>query len=323
MAWRTIACAPRWTDGHHGRLSQPHELAAFLHRPQAVANVDVYAGVTPVSVGGDSIGGSIVVRSADPAFAQSGEHLLKGEAGTSYRSNGNGWGGISPARLRPSSVSLDYAGAYTQSDNYGRAATSRTTRSPAGRATPCRRTRWAPPPTSPATSRSGSRGTAASPAGLHLRRPGHPVRGLCQPADGHDGEHQRPVQSRVHRRARTGEPSARAYYQHTEHEMDFGDDKRSGTARGSRRAAGHDTARALLADLRLEMAGGDGGVRRRHADEDRRQEHGCHRQRGDPAGRASLLRSAARYQESPGRLVAAFRRGHVALRFPEPERRAA
>ena len=37
--------------------------------PTAVAHVDVYAGVTPVSVGGDSIGGSIVVRTADPAFA--------------------------------------------------------------------------------------------------------------------------------------------------------------------------------------------------------------------------------------------------------------
>ncbi len=46
--------------------------------PTAVANIDVYAGVTPVSVGGDSIGGSIVVRSADPAFAEPGAHLLQG-----------------------------------------------------------------------------------------------------------------------------------------------------------------------------------------------------------------------------------------------------
>ena len=86
--------------------------------PSAVASVDVYAGVTPVSVGGDSIGGSIVVRSADPAFAPSGEHLLKGEAGASYRSNGNGWGGNLGGTFATERLSVAYAGAYTQSDNY-------------------------------------------------------------------------------------------------------------------------------------------------------------------------------------------------------------
>ncbi len=86
--------------------------------PTAVANTDVYAGVTPVSVGGDSIGGSIVVRSADPAFAQPGAHLLKGEAGTFYRSNGDGWGGNLSGTFATESLSFSYTGAYTQSDNY-------------------------------------------------------------------------------------------------------------------------------------------------------------------------------------------------------------
>ncbi len=86
--------------------------------PTAVDNVRVYAGVTPVSVGGDSIGGSIVVQSAAPSFADSGERLAKGEAGTFYRSNGNNWGGNLSGTYATDSISLNYTGAYAQSDNY-------------------------------------------------------------------------------------------------------------------------------------------------------------------------------------------------------------
>lgn len=37
--------------------------------PNAVSKIKVYAGITPVSVGGDSIGGSIVAETAAPQFA--------------------------------------------------------------------------------------------------------------------------------------------------------------------------------------------------------------------------------------------------------------
>ena len=86
--------------------------------PTAVESVQVYAGVTPVSVGGDSIGGSIVVQSAAPTFAKPGEHLTKGEAGTFYRSNGSSWGGNLSGTYATESMSLNYTGAYAQSDNY-------------------------------------------------------------------------------------------------------------------------------------------------------------------------------------------------------------
>ena len=86
--------------------------------PTAVENVQVYAGVTPVSVGGDSIGGSILVQSAAPVFAQPGGHLAKGEAGAFYRSNGDGWGGNLSGTYATESLSLNYTGAYAQSDNY-------------------------------------------------------------------------------------------------------------------------------------------------------------------------------------------------------------
>ena len=41
--------------------------------PSNVGSATVFAGITPVSVGGDSIGGTILVDSAAPEFAQAGE----------------------------------------------------------------------------------------------------------------------------------------------------------------------------------------------------------------------------------------------------------
>lgn len=86
--------------------------------PTAVGRIEVFAGVTPVSVGGDSIGGTIVVESAPPAFAKSGERLVEGEMGAFYRSNGDSWGGNLSATVASEQLSLNYTGAYTQADNY-------------------------------------------------------------------------------------------------------------------------------------------------------------------------------------------------------------
>ncbi|MGB5737405.1 MAG: TonB-dependent receptor plug domain-containing protein, partial [Thiohalocapsa sp.] len=86
--------------------------------PTAVESVQVYAGVTPVSVGGDSIGGSILVQSAAPAFADPGAQLTTGSAGAFYRSNGKSWGGNLSGTYATERVSLNYTGAYAQSDNY-------------------------------------------------------------------------------------------------------------------------------------------------------------------------------------------------------------
>ena len=52
--------------------------------PTALGSLRVYAGISPVSVGGDSIGGSIVAESAAPVFAEPGQGtLVQGEIGTS------------------------------------------------------------------------------------------------------------------------------------------------------------------------------------------------------------------------------------------------
>ncbi len=144
--------------------------------PTAVANVDVFAGVTPVSVGGDSIGGSILVRSADPAFAQPGANLLQGEAGTFFRSNVDGWGGNLSGTFATESVSLNYTGAYTRSDNYqaGDDFKNYTFTGRPGHMLPTDEVGSSAYESSNQTVRLAWQSDGHS-AGLHLRFPGHPV----------------------------------------------------------------------------------------------------------------------------------------------------
>ena len=86
--------------------------------PTAVAAVAVYAGISPVSVGGDSLGGSIVVESAAPVFAKPGEGTLTtGEVGTFYRSNGNAYGANLAASVASESAYLSYTASYAQAGN--------------------------------------------------------------------------------------------------------------------------------------------------------------------------------------------------------------
>ena len=87
--------------------------------PSQVGSINVYAGIAPVSVGGDSIGGSIVAETAAPMFAAPGQgSLIKGEVGAFYRSNGNAKGANLSAAYATESFSISYTGATAQSDNY-------------------------------------------------------------------------------------------------------------------------------------------------------------------------------------------------------------
>lgn len=87
--------------------------------PSQVGSVKVFAGITPVSVGGDSIAGTIKVDSPAPQFAQPGQGLLsKGELGGFYRSNGNVQGANATATVATEELSISYRGATVKSDNY-------------------------------------------------------------------------------------------------------------------------------------------------------------------------------------------------------------
>lgn len=87
--------------------------------PSSVDKAKVFAGITPVSVGGDSIGGAILVESPKPEFAQPGAGLLqKGEAGAFYRSNGDVRGGNLSATIANENLSLTYRGSTVRADDY-------------------------------------------------------------------------------------------------------------------------------------------------------------------------------------------------------------
>jgi len=87
--------------------------------PSNVGGAQVFAGISPVSLGGDSIGGAIIVDSAAPQFSKTNEALLTtGEVGAFYRSNGNVTGGNVAATVASDSLSLSYQGSTVESENY-------------------------------------------------------------------------------------------------------------------------------------------------------------------------------------------------------------
>lgn len=87
--------------------------------PVNVGSARVFAGITPVSVGGDSIGGTIQVDSAAPEFAQAGQGtLLKGQAGAFYRSNNAAQGGNLSATIAGEDVYARYTGSTVRAKNY-------------------------------------------------------------------------------------------------------------------------------------------------------------------------------------------------------------
>lgn len=84
-----------------------------------VGSIEVFAGITPVSLGGDSIGGTIVVDTLDPVFAEAGKgSLADGEVGTFYRSNNQAFGGNLSASYANERFNIRYSGAWNKADNY-------------------------------------------------------------------------------------------------------------------------------------------------------------------------------------------------------------
>ncbi len=86
--------------------------------PAQLATVQVFAGLAPVSSGGDAIGGVIQVETRSPEFAAPGQTLAKGRLGLSLRSNDNARAATASATLANDQLSLNYSGAASQADNY-------------------------------------------------------------------------------------------------------------------------------------------------------------------------------------------------------------
>lgn len=87
--------------------------------PANVGEIKVFSGITPVSVGGDSIAGTIQVNSKAPEFAEAGKGLLvNGQVNTFYRSNNDARGVNLSASVANESVYMRYTGSSVEANNY-------------------------------------------------------------------------------------------------------------------------------------------------------------------------------------------------------------
>jgi iron complex outermembrane receptor protein len=87
--------------------------------PAQVRAVNVWAGIAPVSVGGDSLGGTIVVETAPAEFAAPGQGVVaKGEIGAYYRGNNEASGGSANLSLMGEWAAITYSGAAAEAGNY-------------------------------------------------------------------------------------------------------------------------------------------------------------------------------------------------------------
>jgi iron complex outermembrane receptor protein len=195
--------------------------------PTNVGALTVYAGITPVSVGGDSIGGTIIAETPEPEFAVPGQgNLFKGQLGAFYRSNGNATGGNVSATFATELINLTYSGAIAESDNY-KAASDFKTFTATGR----------PGHTLPLDEvGSTAYKTQNHTLGLALKNANH----LFEAKFGYQhipyelypnqrmdmlGNTQNRFNLRYLGRFDWGNFEARAYHETVKHHMDFGDDK--------------------------------------------------------------------------------------------------
>lgn len=108
-------------DGMDLMSACPNHMNSALSftNPGQVKSIQVYAGVAPVSAGGDSIGSTIQVDSARPRFATGEQdYLTYGQASTFYRSNGAARGGNIAVGVATRQLGLSYTDSYAQANNY-------------------------------------------------------------------------------------------------------------------------------------------------------------------------------------------------------------
>jgi iron complex outermembrane receptor protein len=97
----------------------PNHMDPPLHYASA-GSVDamlVMAGITPVSLGGDSIAGTVLVRPPEPRFSTN-DHLLGfGTVSGSYRSSNDGFGANAEGGVASQNLNATYAGSWQTGDD--------------------------------------------------------------------------------------------------------------------------------------------------------------------------------------------------------------
>ena len=87
--------------------------------PQRVSNIEVVSGVTPVSMGGDSIAGTISVNTAEPVFARApGEVYKEGSLSLAAHSIDNSFSAAIRGAVANDRLSLGYDASWRRADSY-------------------------------------------------------------------------------------------------------------------------------------------------------------------------------------------------------------
>ena len=85
--------------------------------PSSLHTLTVLAGITPVSVGGDSIAGTILAEPAPPSFATDEHPLWSSDLGSFYRSSNDGYGFNGELSLANKDLSAAYSGSWETGDD--------------------------------------------------------------------------------------------------------------------------------------------------------------------------------------------------------------
>ena len=83
--------------------------------------IKVFAGITPVSMGGDSIAGSIQIKTKTPTFSKDDQLIYSNKIKSFYKSNNDEQGIHLQSTVASSNAYLKYSGSYSQSNNYSSA----------------------------------------------------------------------------------------------------------------------------------------------------------------------------------------------------------
>jgi len=87
--------------------------------PSHAARITVMPGITPVSMGGDSLGGTIAIESTEPTFAAADEGVRATVNSSGfYRSNGENYGGSFTEWIAGRHLGLGYSGYWATNDDY-------------------------------------------------------------------------------------------------------------------------------------------------------------------------------------------------------------
>lgn len=106
-------------DGRTITPACPNHMDPPLHyaQPAPGDRLDVFAGIAPVSAGGDSIAGVIRLTRPTPEFATNDNSILGGRIGGSFRSANNASGGSAAIHQASNNHRVEYRGSWLTADD--------------------------------------------------------------------------------------------------------------------------------------------------------------------------------------------------------------